>query len=225
MLSEELLQYFCQFISENRSEKMDRVLDNRTKYLTVVIENIFQPHNASAVIRSCDCFGLQELHIIENTHKYKINRDIALGSSKWVDIVKHKGKQNNTLECISLLKNNGYKIVATTPHTEDICLEDFPVDQKIALLLGNEVDGLSKEAIEQADGFLKIPMIGFTESLNISVTAAICMHHLTWKLKHSEINWKLTHEEKTEIKLRWIKNILQRSDLIEQEFYNKLLKR
>jgi tRNA (guanosine-2'-O-)-methyltransferase len=221
MPSEELLRYFCQFISDNRSEKMDQVLENRTRHLTVVIENIFQPHNASAVIRSCDCFGVQDLHIIENTHKYKINRDIALGSSKWVDIVKHHGKGHNTVDCITSLKENGYKIIATTPHRDDVRLENFPVDNKIALLLGNEVDGLSQEAIDHADGFLKIPMIGFTESLNISVTAAVCMHHLTWKLRNSYVEWKLSKKEKTEIKLRWIKNILQRSDLIEQEFYNK----
>ena len=225
MPSEELLNYFCRFISENRSAKMDQVLMNRTRHITVVIENIYQPHNASAVLRSCDCFGIQDLHIIENTHKYKINSDIVLGSGKWVNVIKHHGTSNNTLNCINKLKLNGYKIIATTPHTEGIPLEEFQIESKLALFYGNEVDGLSNEVIANADGFLKIPMFGFTESLNISVTAAICMHHLTWKLRETEVFWRLPTEEKNELKLKWVKSILQRSDLIEKEYYNKTAKR
>jgi tRNA (guanosine-2'-O-)-methyltransferase len=201
---------------------MDQVLKNRTRHLTIVIENIYQSHNASAVIRSCDCFGMQDLHVVENTYKYKINPDIALGSSKWVDIHRYSGEENNTLACIRTLKARGYHIIATSPHTNDVSLEDFPLDHKMALFFGNEVHGLSQAVIDQADGFLKIPMTGFTESLNISVTAAVCMHHLSWKLKNSDISWQLSEEEKREIKLRWIRNVLQRSDLIEQKFYNNL---
>lgn len=203
---------------------MDQVLDARTKFLTVVIENIYQPQNASAVIRSCDCFGVQDLHVIENSHKYRINPDVALGSSKWVDLTRHNGAEDNTLSCINTLRKHGYKIIATTPHTGDTNLEDFPVQEKLALFFGNEVDGLTKSVIDNADGFLKIPMAGFTESLNISVTAAICMHHLTMKLRKSDMPWRLTKEEKEEIKLRWLRSNLHRSDLIEQEFFNKIAK-
>lgn len=200
---------------------MNFVLENRTKHFTMVVEDIYQPHNASAVIRSCDCFGIQELHVIENKNKYKLNKDVSLGSSKWVDVIKYNEAENNTLDCIAKLREQGYKIVATTPNNEDIALEEFPVGQKAALFLGNEVDGLSKDAIANADLFLKIPMVGFTESLNISVTAAICMHYLTLNLHQSDICWNLTKEEKIDLKFKWVRSILQRSDLLEQEFWRK----
>jgi tRNA (guanosine-2'-O-)-methyltransferase len=223
MTPESLEQYLSGFITERRNKKMNEVLENRTRHLTLVIENIYQPHNASAVVRSCDCFGLQDLHVIEDKNKYKVNPDVALGSSQWVDIFKYSGHQNNTLCCFELLKSKGYRIIATSPHEGNVSLEDLPMEQKTALVLGNELDGLSTIAMEQADGFLKIPMSGFTESLNISVTAAVCMHHLTWNLRKSGIDWKLKEEDRKVLKLKWLRNMLQRSDLLEQEFYNKYI--
>jgi tRNA (guanosine-2'-O-)-methyltransferase len=217
-----LIEYLSQFITDNKRDKMDQALMSRTKYLTLVVEDIYQPHNASAVVRTCDCFGLQELHIIENKNQYKVNPDITLGSSKWVDIISHNKEANNTESCIMSLKKAGYKVIATTPHKNDMNLEDLPLDQKTALLFGNEVEGLSEKAIELADGFVKIPMTGFTESLNISVCAAICIHFLTLKLQKMDVVWKLSNEEKDEIKLRWIKNIVRKSDVLEKEYLSKL---
>ena len=222
MVEKQLLDHLLAFVTENKRVKMERALDSRTRHLSIIVEDVYQPHNASAVIRSCDCFGIQDLHIIENKNKYKLNPDVSLGSSKWVDIIRHNETENNTLSCIKRLKERGYKIIATTPHIKETPLETYDVTVKTALLLGNELEGLSQEAIDNADGYLTIPMVGFTESLNISVTAAICMHYLTLRLHQSEINWKLTEEERVEIKLRWVKSIVNRSDLIEEEFYKSL---
>ncbi|HEX8546590.1 MAG TPA: RNA methyltransferase, partial [Cytophagaceae bacterium] len=182
MLEKQLLEHLLAFVTENKKNKMARALDSRTRHLSIIVEDVYQPHNASAVIRSCDCFGIQDLHIIENRNKYKLNPDVSLGSSKWVDIIRHNAGENNTLSCIKQLKEKGYKIIATTPHIRETPLESFDVSIKSAILLGNELEGLSQEAIDNADGYLTIPMVGFTESLNISVTAAICMHYLTLRL-------------------------------------------
>jgi len=202
---------------------MKEVLDTRTRFLTIVLEDIFQPHNASAVVRTCDCFGIQDIHVIENKNRYKVSRDVTLGSAQWVDIIKHNAKGNdNTLECFRKLKENGYKVIATTPHTNDIALEDFQLDHKTALVFGSEQTGISEVAKAHADGFVKIPMVGFTESLNISVSAAICIHQLTLKLRALEPEiWQLSPQEKESIYLKWIRRIVRKSDLLEKEFYKK----
>lgn len=226
ILSEEekkkLLEHLYSFISANKKQKIEKVLTQRTRHITVVLENIYQPHNASAVIRSCDCFGIQDLHIIENTNKYEVNPDVALGSSKWVDLIKYNKKGvNNTVDCINDLKSKGYKIVATTPHKDDVDLPDYPIDEKTALLFGTELDGLSSTAMDMADAYIKIPMVGFTESFNISVSAALCLYQMTLKLKQSKVNWELTSAERQDIMLEWARRIVKRSSAIEDEFLRK----
>ncbi len=216
---ENLLKFFTQFITDERLKRLNDVVVNRTRHFTVVLEDIYQSQNASAVLRSCDCFGVQDVHIIENKNKYKLNPDVELGSAKWLDLHKYNWNTNNTLECIDTLKKNGYRIIATTPHYKSVPLEELKVDTKFALMFGTEIDGLTDVALQNADEFVKIPMVGFTESLNISVSAAICMHHMNQKLRQSEINWKLSDEEILEIKLNWMRAILNRSEVLEREFF------
>lgn len=218
---ERLLKFFTQFITEERHKRLDDVIVNRTRHFTVVLEDIYQSQNASAVLRSCDCFGVQDVHIIENKNKYKLNPDVELGSSKWLNMHKYNWNQNNTLECIDTLKGKGYRIIATTPHYKSVSLEELKIDTKFALMFGTEIDGLTDIALQNADEFVKIPMVGFTESLNISVSAAICMHHLNLKLRHSAVNWQLSDEEKLEIKLNWMRAILNRSEVLEREFFKQ----
>ena len=196
----------------------------RTRHMTLAVEDVYQPHNASAVVRTCDSFGIQEMHIIENRNKYTISTDVASGSAKWVDLVQHNKEENNTAACIKHLKNKGYKVIATTPHRNDVPLDELDTTSPIALLFGNEQEGLSQEAIDLSDGFVKIPMFGFTESLNISVSAAICMHALISKIhKLDPTIWKLSEEEKLGIKLRWVKSIIKKADLLEKDFLSKRL--
>lgn len=213
-----LIDHLREFITEDRFDLFNDVIQNRTKYLTVVLEDIYQPHNASAVLRTCDCFGIQDVHIIENRNTYEVNPDVALGSSKWINMVKHNSLDNNTIEAYNSLRDQGYQIIATTPHKNDCLLENLPLDKKTALVFGTELNGLSKIAIDHADGFIKIPMYGFTESFNISVSASILLYYLTEKLRSSGVKWQLSGEEKNAIMLEWLRKTIKRSDLIEQEF-------
>ena len=217
-----LIDFFNQFLTESRWAQFNKIVDQRTRYITVVLEDIYQSQNASAVLRTCDCFGIQDIHIIENTNRFKINPDVVLGSSKWLNLNQYNTLENNTLSTIQKLKESGYRIIATTPHINDVELNDFDMDKgKFALFFGSELPGLSKLVLDNADEFLKIPMFGFTESFNISVSASIILHHLTFKLRNSEINWKLSEAEKDEILYNWLKISLKDSDLIEKEFYKR----
>jgi len=218
-----LRDYLFGFISENKRHLFETIIRNRTRHLTVVLEDIYQPHNASAVLRSADLFGVQDVHIIENRNTWEVNPDVALGSSKWLTIKKYNQQKDNTLQCYRELRDQGYTIVATTPHKNDVMLDDLPVDRKTALVFGTELLGLSPLAIRQADAWVKIPMYGFTESFNISVSAALSMYHLTEKLRKSDIPWQLTEKEKIEIQIEWAKKTIKKSELIVEEFYRKNL--
>jgi len=221
-MNKELIKYLAKFVTEERWQLMNRIIADRTRYLTVVLEDIFQPHNASAVLRTCDCFGVQDIHIIENRNKYTINPDVALGASKWLNLKKYNRNEENTVTCINELKAQGYRIVATTPHNNDVDLEAFDLTKgKLALMFGSELPGLTDVALENADEFLKIPMYGFTESFNISVSAAIVLHHLRWKLNQSGIKWQLNETEKDEILLNWLRQSIKRSEIVEKDFYKR----
>lgn len=218
---QQLYSYLSEFISENKKNKFEEIILQRTRYVTVVLEDIFQPHNASAVLRSCDIFGIQDVHIIENQNKYEINPDVALGSTKWLSLYKYNKEESNTEDCLRKLKNSGYRIIATTPHKNDETPEGLPLDKKIALVFGTEMEGLTPVVLEMADGFVKIPMYGFTESLNISVSAALLVRSLTERLRHSEIPWQLTEQESLDIRIAWARNVLKKSAIVEKEFLKR----
>ncbi|MEI6434979.1 MAG: RNA methyltransferase [Bacteroidota bacterium] len=198
------IEYLKNFVTAERYRRFLEVVQNRTRYLTVVLEDIFQPHNASAVLRTCDCFGIQDVHIIENQNKYEVNPDVALGSSKWLNLCKYNGSSDNTPACLTRLKEKGYRIVATTPHKDDYTPENLPLNQKTALVFGTELEGLTPAALAIADDYIRIPMCGFTESLNISVSVAILIHTLTCRLRESNIQWRLTAEEIEKIMVAWL---------------------
>jgi tRNA (guanosine-2'-O-)-methyltransferase len=219
---EQLTQYLLQFIAETRKKRFDEVLSHRMKHMCIVLEDIYQAHNASAVLRSCDCFGIQNVHFIENKHKYRISDDVAMGSSNWLSIKRHSEKEHNTVACLNELKSQGYRIVATTPHKNDCNLSELPVDGKFALVFGTEISGITSEVFEHADEFVKIPMYGFTESFNISVCAALCMYELSEKIRKTVPDYHLNEEEKKNIYLDWLKNSVNRSDLIIKEFDAKI---
>jgi len=213
---EQLYEALTDFFSENKRQLLDQNIQNRTKHLTLVMEDIFQSQNASAVLRTADCFGIQDVHIIENQYEYTLNPDVAMGSSKWVNYYRYNKKdQNNTVLAYNDLRNKGYKIIATLPHENDVMLQDLDISQPIALVFGTEKTGLSETAIKNADGFVKIPMYGFTESFNISVSAALCSFYLTEKMRNTEgLNWHLSPEEQIEQKLYWASQIVREADKI-----------
>lgn len=220
-MKEKILDEFYQIITPNKVEMFDRIAADRTKHLTVVLENIYQEHNASAVVRSCDCFGIQELHVIEKDNQYKIQRDIALGAGRWVDMYNYNQGTTVTQDCISKLKQRGYKIIATTPHENAQTIYDLDLKQPAALVFGTERRGISDEVKELADEFVTIPMYGFTESFNISVSVAIILNTLRQRLEQSEYAWKLSLEEQIELKIKWCRKILNGGDLLEKHFRQK----
>ncbi|MEH6536587.1 MAG: RNA methyltransferase [Psychroserpens sp.] len=215
MIDIKLLQHLEGYLTEQRKEKFERILSQRTKHFTVATEDVYQLHNTSAVMRSCDVFGVQELTIIEEQNSKEIDREIAMGAQKWVDLNRH----HSVKEAISDLKHKGYQIVATTPHENDSLLDDFDVTKKSCFFFGREMSGLSQEVIDEADCFLKIPMVGFTESLNISVSAAIILQHVTTKLKQTDVDWRLTEEEHLEKRLDWCKKTIKSYKEIIERFY------
>lgn len=215
-----LLAYLSGFLTERRLARFREVLEARTRYVTVALEDIYQPHNASAVLRTCDGFGVQDVHIIENRNTYRVNPDVALGSSQWLDLITYGGRGDNTSAAITALRERGYRIVATSPHRDDVRLEDLDLAAgRVAFLLGNELDGLTETAIEAADVHMRIPIYGFVESFNISVAAAIILHHTTLELRRSTLPWRLTEEEKEEILLAWVRSSTPRREALEREYY------
>lgn len=215
----ELINYLTGFISDSRKKRFDEVISQRTDHLRIVLEDVYQGHNASAILRSCDCFGVQNIHYIEKRNNIKISADVDMGSSKWLNIHKHRGTENNTLNAITELKSKGYRIVATTPHKNDCTIDKLPVDKKLALVFGTEIEGISDTVFEHADEFVKIPMYGFTESFNVSVCAALCMYELTTRIRESVNNYLLTEDEKIDIYFDWLVNSIDSSVGLIENFY------
>lgn len=212
-----LLQHLSGFITENRKQTFEAVLANRTRYVSVVVEDIYQPHNASAVLRSCDCFGVQDVHILEYENEYTVNPGVALGASKWLDLEVYRD-EHPAATCFDKLREKGFRIMATTPHTDDMLIDEIPLDQPVALVFGNEGRGISDTVRALADGFVKIPMYGFTESFNISVSAALSLYAVTEKLRNTNINWQLSEAEKDELRLRWTRATIKNVEGIEARY-------
>ena len=213
-----LLTYLEGFVTEKRKNLFRQILKNRTRHFTVVLEDIYQQHNSSAVIRSCEIFGIQDVHLIENKYISNVSKNIAKGSQKWLSFHNYKKETNNTKTCLNSLKGKGYQLIATSPHHNSCLLHDFDITKKSAFIFGVEKTGVSNEVINNADGILKIPMVGFTESLNISVAAAIILENLTYKLRTSSINWNLTHKEEEELYTQWIEKTIKNVGKIKEHF-------
>ena len=222
MLTDKLIEYLEGFVTEERAGLFNTIVEKRTRYITVVLEDIYQSQNASAVLRTCDCFGIQDVHIIENSNEYTLNPDVSLGSDKWLNMYRYNTMENNTMAVYKKLREQGYRIIATSPHTNDILLDDFDIGRgKAAFVFGTELRGLSDVAIENADEYVKIPMYGFTESFNISVSAAIILSQITSSLYKSDIEWLLSGQEKLDLKLKWLRESIKSSEQLERQFLSR----
>lgn len=215
-----LLDYLQNFITEERKQRFSEIISQRTNHFTVAMEDVFQMHNTSAVVRTCEVFGVQQAHSIEGRYGKRLDEKIAMGAQKWVDVFRY----DDTQKCIDILREKGYQIVATTPHKDAYLLNDFDISKKSAFFFGTEKEGLSEKVLAQADTYLKIPMVGFTESLNISVAVAIVLQQLTDKLRRSNIKWQLTEEERYRILEQWakvsvrnVKDVMKRYEELKNE--------
>lgn len=214
-------EFLSSFLTDERNARIKEVLENRTRHVTVVIEDLFQTQNISAVMRTCECVGIQDIHIIEGENEFSIHSAISMGADKWLNRYHYPASDQNMKTCINGLKEKGYTVVATLPADDSCFLEDLPIDQPLALLFGTELKGLTPEAIALADRTVKIPMYGFTTSFNISNSVAIMAAYLIEKLKKSSINWKLSQEEKEILYLEWLQKSIKTPDLIIQRFLNE----
>ncbi len=206
---EKLITYLEGFLTEERKEVFKKVLEDRTRHFTVILEDLYLKHNTSAITRSCDVFGIQDMHIIENNYKTYVSNPVGKGSQKWMTFHRYNSEDHNTQACIDTVKSKGYQIIATTPHDSSNFITDFDVTKKSAFVFGVEKDGVSDMMLEQADGYLKVPMYGFTESLNVSVAAAIILQEVSTKVRKTDIAWQLTEEEKEDVYLQWLKKSIK----------------
>lgn len=219
-ISPALLAYLQGFLLDERKARFEKVLKDRTRHIACVMENIADAHNTNAVMRSCECFGIQDVHIIENGAKFKPARKVLKGSHKWLSIYKYRENANNSLQCIRNLKEKGYRIVATSLHDDNKALHELNVKEPLALVFGQEHVGISDIVKAEADEFVVIPMQGFTESLNISAAAAILMQSLTFRIRsEGGIPWELSELEKDELRKTWTLKNLYRNELLIERFY------
>jgi rRNA methylases len=220
-MDQQLIDYLEGFLTEERLSLFHKILSVRTNYLTIVLEDFYQTQNSSAAIRTADCFGIQNVHVVENKNSFQVNPNVVRGATNWVTVNRYDSSKMNTPEAFEKLRSEGYRIVVATPHEHDVALEDFDLLKgKAAIVFGCERPGLTSFAREHADEYMKIPMFGFTESLNVSVSVAIILHHLTHQLRSSKvIPWRLTESERQKILLDWLRISIKRVDLIEQKFY------
>jgi tRNA (guanosine-2'-O-)-methyltransferase len=212
-----LIEHLHGMMSAERIEKIERNLRNRTRHVTILLENIFQSQNASAVLRSAECLGIQDIHVVENDNLFEVNPEIVMGAAKWLTIHRYNSQPQNTTSAIRKLKRDGYRVVA------ECMIDDIEIDQPTVFMFGTELTGLSDEAIAEADGFVKIPMYGFTESFNISVSAALVMQTIITRLRKSDIPWQLTDAERQELTLEWCRKSLKTPDLIIERFLSESL--
>tara|TARA_B100000767_G_scaffold84279_1_gene81070 strand:+ start:478 stop:1158 length:681 start_codon:yes stop_codon:yes gene_type:complete len=216
-----LVEYLKGFVVNERKELFENRILQRTKHLTIVLENIFQGRNISASIRSADCFGIQDVHIIENDNIFNDDSEVSMGAEKWITTFRYNNKKNNTVNALKDLKSKGYQIIVTTPHNTNCNLDDLDVTNKIALVFGSEVKGCSEEALKYADKRMRIPSYGFTESFNVSVSVSLCLQHLTHKMRKTKVNWNLTLEQQNKILLKWLRSSIKASKEIEDKFLSE----
>ena len=213
----ELVEYLSEFVTEKRLKLFQDVVSQRTRFLSVVLEDVFNPHDASAVMRSCECFGVQDFHVISQRRPFLLSRGVAVGSSKWVSTRSYrKPDKDNTTACLQGLKEAGYQIVAITSKGPPI--HELPLEQKTAVVFGSEEMGLSDEVYAQADATAGLPADGFTQTFNISVCAALILSSLRTRLQASSQSWQLTEDEKTDLMLEWLAKMPRKIKLLISRF-------
>lgn len=215
---EKLLHYLSDYVTENKKKRFDEILRYRTRYLTIVLEDLFKSHNASAVMRTAECMGIQDIHVVEQRNAYDYNPYVLRGSGKWLTLKKYNDTDQNMKVCFDHLRQEGYQILATSPHEYAIDYHEVQITQKTAVVFGAEETGISNVVKDHADGFVKIPMHGFTESFNVSVSAAIILEYFSRQIRKKQIDYHLTPDEIFSLKLEWYQKMVPRMDLHLREF-------
>ncbi|UTW62032.1 RNA methyltransferase [bacterium SCSIO 12741] len=221
---EALWDFLQQYLTDERRELFEQILEYRTDHFAVCVEDVYHEHNAGALVRTAECFGIQKLFVMQDINDFNVQKGMSKGAEHWLDIEYYRRKGRSTYDCMDRVRELGYQVVATTPHSNDVDLREFDFTQKSAFFFGKEKAGLSPEIVEQADVCLRIPIYGVTESYNISVSAALILYELTQKLHNSNLDWRLSADEQREKRLNWALHSITRSDVFVREF-ERLYKR
>lgn len=218
----EFTDFLGNFLSERKKELIHQILANRTKHLTVVLEDIHKSHNASAVIRTCECFGIQDVHIIEVEHEYEMHPHIASGAAQWITKHHYNNTEiNNTEVCLKQLKEHGFKILVTSLDENSKKFDEVNIQQKVAVVFGTEYTGVSDAALQMADETIHIPMVGITDSLNISVSSGIILQEYRKRIVQNIPDWQLSEMEIATLKLDWYMNSIRMVEKYAQGFLAK----
>lgn len=214
MIDLQLFEHLQSYLTDRRRSLLLDKAAQRTRFITVVMEDLYQAHNTSAVMRSCDVYGIQDLHLVEQRFGKRMDREIAMGAQKWVDLHRYQ----NTHDCLDQIKAKGYRLIATSPHESSVSLPDFKITEPVALIFGTEKEGISQEVMDRCDECLSIPMYGFTESLNVSVSAAIVLYQISQQLRAGDLPWKLPYEDQLILIDAWTRRSIKSVDQIIERF-------
>jgi tRNA (guanosine-2'-O-)-methyltransferase len=208
-----------QFLQPERLHRLDEVLSSRTNTLTVVLDQVRNSHNVSAVLRSADAFGVSTVHLVGEEFTY--SPSISQGTERWMQLRSHPNAQ----AAISALRESGFSIVVLRPEEQStgdtrpvLPVSQLPFEEKLALVFGNEASGVDPAFSDAADISSFIPMAGFVESLNISVACAICLYSSTISgASPGRRTPPLSNDERTELRDLWLKKGVKNSDIILRE--------
>lgn len=213
----ERVEYLLTHLTPERAARMVAVAGARTRFLSLALEDIYQPHNASAVLRSADAFGVQDLHVVESRNKFDLSRHVARGANIWLDLHKY---QNSEI-ALAALKAKGHRIVATSPAQGSSTPDTIGLHAPLTVFIGTEKYGLSKTVMEAADEFLHVPMRGFTESLNLSVCAALIMQRIVSRLDAERPDHTLSADERDLLLLQWLVNDVPYADVFMKRHFGE----
>ena len=198
------------FVTAARLARMRQVLAQRLAWFTVVLDNLFDPHNISAVLRSCDAFGVQNVHVIESVETFKVNREISMRADKWLTL--HRWR--SFAECRTALKRRRFTLLATSVAADALPLDAAPCDRRVAVVLGNEHRGVSEATRAACDGVVTIPMHGFVESLNVSVAAALVIAGCAGRMRRAGRQVLLSPRERSAVWNTWMRQQVKHPDQV-----------
>ncbi len=217
-------------VSQRRIERFKAILSNRTRWLTVVLDDFYHVHNMSAVIRSAEAFGIQDVHVAQISNPFKPSKGVSLGTEQWVTIFKYR----TVTECVESLRHRGYNIYCAHPpaikgnsiSSRSFSVDSLPLERKAAVVFGRELDGLHKEFLENSDGTFFIPMKGLAESLNVSVSAGVALYELRRRMEDEidQSSWRLSHQERLELLDEWVLKSVRRGKAVLNEIIQRTKK-
>lgn len=200
----ELLKALKAQLTVERRERIESVASQRTRKISLILEDIQQEHNTGALLRTADILGIQDVHLVSQEYEARLAKAIAKGSTNWVDLHRYQERdENNLAHCLAKIKGEGYQLIVADPEG-DFALPELEYNgQPMAVLMGAEWEGVSEQAKAAADLKVSIPQYGFTQSFNVSVAAALILQQLTTSMRRSGFDWRLEEEERTELELAW----------------------